>query len=274
MRRSASSLNHSEADFRPSFDSLLALKHRVTRDRDALYFVEGYRFAYAALAANAPIVAVAHCPELARPYSACGIADRLARYPQLRLTKEQMTALGFSPEPQGIVLILRQQLLGLSDIVPRGAATWLGIETFRRPGNLGTIFRSAGASGSPGMFLFGNRGEHQDVFDPLVMRASMGTHFDLKFVRSTYREFAHWEFRLEFRVLGADARGPLDYRKVGYRRPLLLMIGNERSGLSPGQRSCCDDLVRIPMARPIDSLNAAMAATILLFEAFGQRRNR
>ena len=67
---------------------------------------------------------------------------------------------------------------------------------------------------------------------------------------------------------GADAAGQLDYRKVAYRRPLLLMIGDERSGLSPGQLSSCDSLVSIPMARNIDSLNVAMAAMVLLFEAF------
>ena len=72
-------------------------------------------------------------------------------------------------------------------------------------------------------------------------------------------------------MLGADAAGQLDYRKVAYRRPLLLMIGDERSGLSPGQLSSCDSLVRIPMARNIDSLNVAMAATVLLFEAFRRR---
>jgi TrmH family RNA methyltransferase len=200
------------------------------------------------------------------------LRDALASYPQQTLTKAQMQELGFSPEPQGVALVLRQtpQILPESGTLRPG--TWVGVESIRTPGNLGTILRSMVATGSPGVFLFGNQGRYQDIYEPGVIRASMGAHLRLKVVKTTYREFARWTYRSEFRVLGADAKGSLEYRSVNYRRLLLFMIGDERSGLSPGQRSACDDLVRIPMAAEIDSLNVAMAATVLLFESFGQRR--
>jgi TrmH family RNA methyltransferase len=217
---------------------------------------------------------VGWCPELIRPHQASQIGNQLAHVPQIKLSAGQITELGFSPEPQGIVLVLRQQIRRLSEVVPSRVGTWIGVESLQSPGNLGSIFRSGAAAAAPGIFLFGNRNEYQDVFDPLVVRSSMGAHFDLQIVRCTYREFAKWQFRSEFRVLGADPGGTLDYRKVGYRRPLLLMIGNERHGLSPGQLSSCDSLVRIPMARNVDSLNVAMATTVLLFESFNQQRVR
>jgi TrmH family RNA methyltransferase len=255
-----------------SYDFLLSLKERETRDREGVFFTEGFRFAFEAVKAASPIVAVAWCPELARPYSTNSIADQLARYPQFRLTRSQMVELGFSPEPQGIALIIKQQRLALSKVHLRNPGAWLGIESIRTLGNLGTILRSMVAAGSPGLFLFGNRGTYQDVYDPQVVRASMGAQLALPVVQTTYRDFNQWTYRGEIRVLGADAAGGLDYRKVAYRRPLLFMLGGERSGLSPGQRSVCDSMVKIPMARHIDSLNVAMAATVLLFEAFGHQR--
>src|SRR5207248_1925643 len=116
-----------------------------------------------------------------------------------------------------------------------------------------------------GLMLFSNRGQTLDPFDPQVLRASMGSSLHLKIIRTSYRELAKWSYRSEVRVLGADSGGRLDFRGVKFRRPILLMVGDERDGLSPGQHSSCDALVKIPMASGIDSFNVAMAATVMLF---------
>jgi TrmH family RNA methyltransferase len=131
--------------------------------------------------------------------------------------------------------------------------------------------RSMKASGAEGLMMFGNRGQFLDPYDPSVLRASMGAQLGLRIVKTNYKELQRWTYRSEIRVLGADAAGRVDYRSVKFRRPVLLMVGDERSGLSPGQSSACDGLVKIPMASGVDSLNVAMAATVLLYEAFGQK---
>ena len=267
MRRGASSsqtLRRSE--FSPSY--LLSLADREVRDHDGVFYVEGLRFAYSALQSGAKILAVARSKRL----GGGELWERLSEYPQIELRQDQLEALRFSPEPQGLILVLAQQTIGLQEVKTLKSGMWVGIESLQSPGNFGTILRSMVAADSAGLMLFGNRGQYEDAYDPTVIRASMGAHLMLPVVRTSYAELSRWSRRSEVRVLGADATAQLDYRAIKYRRPTLLMIGSERTGLSPGQRSICDDLVRIPMARGIDSLNVAMAATVILFEAFGQRR--
>jgi TrmH family RNA methyltransferase len=275
MRRSQAP----SSPFRPSpaafghfdYDLLNSLQSRETRDRLGLYFVEGQRFACAALESGAPIVGYAWCPEL---LAQSQVLRRLAGKPAIKLTRQQFESLRFAPEPQGIALVLRQQPLCLSKVKPDRCGTWIGVESIRNPGNLGCILRAMKAAGAEGLMIFGNRGQTLDPFDPGVVRASMGASISLPIVGTTYEDLRRWSYRSEIRVLGADAEGPLDFRSVKFRRPVLIMIGNERTGLSPGQRSVCDGLVRIPMEPGIDSLNVAMAATVMLFEAHGQKQIR
>jgi RNA methyltransferase, TrmH family len=93
----------------------------------------------------------------------------------------------------------------------------------------------------------------------------------MKLVFTSHQQFRKWRHRYEFNVLGADGGAATDYRCVSYRRPTLFMLGDERKGLSDAQRNSCDGFVRIPMAGTVDSLNLAMAGTLLLFEVRNQR---
>lgn len=251
--------------------TLLELREREYRDRHGLYYAEGLRFAFSALDANVPIAGYAWCPELLRKHSSIGLLDRLEGKNGIRLARSEFDQLKFAPEPQGIALILRQTMINLQSIRLRNAETWLGVENIRSTGNLGTILRALKAAGGAGLMVFANRGETIDVYDPQTLRASMGAAIGMKIVRTGYKELRSWAFRSEIRVLGADTEGSLDFRRVKFRRNVLLMVGDERHGLSPGQRSACDGFVRIPMASGVDSLNVAMATTVLLFEAFGQK---
>lgn len=276
MRRSqapSSPFRHSPAA-RPAakfdYELLQSLQTREARDRLGLYFVEGLRFANAALEAEAPISGYAWCPEL---LNHSHVLRKLQPAPGIRLTRQQFEQLPFSPEPEGIGLVLGQVTRDLNKVKLSHHATWIGLESIRNPGNLGTILRAAKASGAEGLMIFGNRGQTLDPYDPAVVRASMGASISLSYVRTSYDELRRWTYRSETRVLGADAEGPLDFRSVKFRRPVLIMVGNERSGLSPGQRSACDGFVRISMERGVDSLNVAMATTLLLFEAHGQKRS-
>jgi len=259
---------------KPSLELLLSLRTRNNRDRLGLYYVEGLRFAYSALQNEHVIDGYAWCPELLHQKSAEPVLKRLARFPSLRLTKLQFEQLRFAPDPHGILLILRQRSTALNQVRLKHGETWIGLEAIRNPGNLGTILRTARASGCAGVMLFGNRGETLDIFDPLALRASMGAAIGLRVVHSTYRELRNWSYRSEIRVLGADVEGQLNPWTTKLTRNVLFMMGEERSGLSPGQRSQCDEFVRIPMAPGVDSLNVATSAAVLLYEAFRQKQFR
>ncbi|MFI6009053.1 TrmH family RNA methyltransferase [Streptomyces sp. NPDC051243] len=153
---------------------------------------------------------------------------------------------------------------------------FLGV-TFDRPtspGNIGSIIRSADAFGANGMIVSGHAA---DVYDPKCVRASTGSLFALPSVRvPAHRDVAEWveAKRAEgtpIVIVGTDEHGDCDVFDFDFTQPTLLVIGNETSGLSNAWRETCDRMVSIPMGGAASSLNAANAATAVLYEVSRQR---
>ncbi|MDR7275990.1 TrmH family RNA methyltransferase [Catenuloplanes atrovinosus] len=135
------------------------------------------------------------------------------------------------------------------------------------PGNLGTLIRSADAFGASGVVVTGHAA---DVYDPKAVRASTGSLFAVPVVRVPgHRAVLDWAAGAHagVRVVGTDEHGAVDAAAHDFTGPALIVIGNETTGLS----AACDDLVRIPMSGAASSLNAAAAATVVLYESARQR---
>jgi 23S rRNA (uridine2479-2'-O)-methyltransferase len=143
------------------------------------------------------------------------------------------------------------------------------------PGNAGSIIRSADALGAHGVIVTGHAA---DIYDPKCVRASTGSLFALPVIRAPGpREVAPWVAAQRARgcaivLAAADERGDRDVADFDFGQPTLLLIGNEGTGLSGAWRELSDVVVSIPMAGAASSLNAASAATVLLYEAARQRR--
>jgi 23S rRNA (uridine2479-2'-O)-methyltransferase len=142
------------------------------------------------------------------------------------------------------------------------------------PGNLGSIIRSADAFGADGIIVAGHAA---DVYDPRTVRASTGSLFARPVIRvPSHREVAAWvEARradgVPIVLAGADEHGDTDVFDADFTRPMLLLIGNEGTGLSAAWRELSDLTVRIPITGAASSLNAANAATAVLYEIARQR---
>jgi tRNA G18 (ribose-2'-O)-methylase SpoU len=155
-------------------------------------------------------------------------------------------------------------------------AGFLGVVLDRpaSPGNVGSIIRSADAFGANGVIVTGHAA---DVYDPRSVRASTGSLFALPVVRSpSAKEPAAWLAAQRARgcpivLAGADEHGDRDVFDADFTQPTLLVVGTEATGLSATWRELCDLLVSIPMTGAATSLNAANAATTLLYEAARQR---
>jgi TrmH family RNA methyltransferase len=153
---------------------------------------------------------------------------------------------------------------------------FLGIVLDRpaRPGNIGSIIRSADAFGADGIIVTGHAA---DVYDPRSVRASTGSLFALPVVRSpSHREVAAWVAAQRARgcpivMTGTDENGDRDVFDFDFTQPTLLVVGNEAAGLSSTWRELCDHIVRIPITGAASSLNAAAAATAVLYEIARQR---
>jgi TrmH family RNA methyltransferase len=165
--------------------------------------------------------------------------------------------------PQTVIGVFDQTLVPPAAVKPRADGLWVALETVRDPGNLGTIVRTIDAVGGDGLILVGDT---VDPFSVEAVRATMGSIFHVALCRATHAEFAALRKRWTGTVVGTHLAGAVDYRQAEYRPPVLLVMGNEQSGLTPAVAALCDTLVKIPMAGKADSLNLAVATGVMLFE--------
>lgn len=159
----------------------------------------------------------------------------------------------------------------------RKAPLLMVLETIQDPGNLGTILRAAEAAGATGLLM--DRG-CVDIYSPKVVRSTMGAIFrvpflvtdDLTEAARRLKDPAYTGTERGLSLYAAHLKGAVDYTAVSYREPCAILIGNEAKGLTESLTNEATGAVKIPMCGNVESLNAAMAATILLFEANRQRR--
>jgi TrmH family RNA methyltransferase len=144
----------------------------------------------------------------------------------------------------------------------------VALESVRDPGNLGTIVRTVDAVGGDGVILVGDT---VDPFSLEAVRATMGSIFHVPLARMNRSDFAGLAGRWPGLMVGTHLTASEDYRAITYRPPVLLVMGNEQSGLTPELAALCGTLVKIPMAGKADSLNLAVATGVMLFEARRER---
>ena len=197
------------------------------------------------------------------------------RIPIVEVEGGTLTALAGFDGHQGIAVIVPpRRYATLDDVLARAieraeAPFVLALDSLEDPQNVGTLLRSAEAAGVHGVLFPTHR---QAPLTPAAVKASAGAveHLLLCPVDDLAGALADLHVR-GLRVLGAEAGAPLSAREADMRGPLAIVVGSEGQGLGPAVRSRCDVLVRIPLRGAIDSLNAAVAGSILLFEADGQR---
>jgi TrmH family RNA methyltransferase len=243
---------------------------RAHRDRRGAFFIEGVRNVVQALESGWPVETLMYSDRL----TTVPIARRLVRERRrqgtrcLRASPEEFRQVSMTERASGVAAIVRQHWCRLHQQSPRAGLCWIALAAVRSPGNLGTLIRSSEAVGAAGFILLGN---DVDPFDPGVVRASMGAVFWQRFVRTSDVSLWNWARRHGCTVVGASPDGNTEYHRFHYPGPTVLLLGEERMGLTAEQRQLCDRSVRIPMAGRADSLNVAVAGTLLLYEVYRAR---
>jgi RNA methyltransferase, TrmH family len=185
----------------------------------------------------------------------------------LEVSPQVLAKLAEKDNPQALMGVFRQRWSDPPLISPDSKnAVWLALEEVRDPGNLGTILRTADAVGVAGVILVGTC---CDPYQRECVRATMGSIFAVPMVRLTQDAFLDVVVRWPGTIAGTHLRGVTDFRDVHYRRPTLLVMGGEGPGLSDAVATACTDLVKIPMAGDLDSLNLAIATALLLYQVQG-----
>ncbi|WP_296101548.1 RNA methyltransferase [uncultured Agrobacterium sp.] len=183
----------------------------------------------------------------------------------LEVSEKVISSITRRDNPQMVVGIFDQKWKPLRDIRPAAGETYVALDRVRDPGNLGTIIRTADAAGASGVILVG---ECTDPFSLETVRATMGSVFAMPVARASVDEFLSWRKGAGVSVVATHLAGSVDYRTIDYKRkPVVLLMGNEQSGLPPELSSQADQLARIPQQGRADSLNLAIASAVMLFEA-------
>jgi TrmH family RNA methyltransferase len=243
-----------------------ALLERKGRQQQGRFLAEGVRLVEDALRAGTHPAVLFFAPP-ARENERAGRVLADAEQHGARLVAVSPAVFGTLSDT-----VTSQHVIGVFDIPQqpalRAAHLILVLDQLRDPGNLGTILRSAEAAAAGAVVLAPGS---VDPWAPKVVRAGMGAHFRLPILAG--RAWAEIAALLAGRPAWlAEAHAAAPYDRVDWTTPAGLIIGGETTGLSPEAATLATGRVAIPMAAPVDSLNAAMAATVILFEAARQRR--
>lgn len=172
--------------------------------------------------------------------------------------------------PQGIMAIVKKPVYKLEDIIKRDKVTLMLLEDLRDPGNLGTIIRTSEGAGFDGVILSKSS---VDVFNPKVIRSTMGAIYrmPLVYVDDFTGMLEHLKLK-GINIYAAHLNGASYYDKINYGDKTAILVGNEANGLSNEAAMASSQRVKIPMEGKVESLNAAIAASILMYEVYRQRR--
>ena len=189
------------------------------------------------------------------------------------VTDEVLKAMSDTQTPQGILALAKQYHYGLKDLLSQsGAAHFIVLERLQDPGNLGTILRAGEAAGITGVIM---DSQTADIYNPKVIRSTMGAVFRVPFVYVEDLKAALLQLKDHgVHLYAAHLKGQNSYDQEDYTESTGFLIGNEAQGLSDEIASLADTYVKIPMAGSVESLNAAIASSVLMFEVARQRRNQ
>jgi TrmH family RNA methyltransferase len=223
-----------------------------------------------ALAAGMRLEAVFACPALLRR-SAEGLAliGRTAGNgaETYEVSERVLRHLAGRDGIDGVAALAQARQPTLGDVRVGGRTRVVIADGWDLPGNLGTLIRCADGAGASGVVVveqgFG-------LSHPLVFRASMGAALTMPVVATGRRAVRRWLAEHGFRVVAADPAGSRSYRDIDYRGPLAIVLGSERRGLGPEWLAAADSIAAIPMLGSCDSLNAAVAGALLLYEVLAQ----
>jgi TrmH family RNA methyltransferase len=255
----------------PMVKEVVKLKERRERDSSGLFLIEGYRECKRANEGGVSIQTLLICPELFLGVNEKDLihsarekgADIIQCSPQI------FAKISYRDRPDGLVAIAQQMQRGLADLEVSSNPFFVVAEAIEKPGNLGTILRSADAVGIDGVIVCDRC---TDIYNPNVVRASVGTLFTIPVVEAGGVETLMWLREQKIQIVAATPSAKLEYTEADFTGPVALAVGTEQFGLSEGWMQNADIQVRIPMNGVADSLNVATATTLLLYEVLRQRR--
>lgn len=254
----------------PRIKGLVRLRDRRERDRTGTFLVEGFRELHRAIEGGVELQTLFVCPDLYLGSNEEGLvaAARSAGAEVIEVAESPFRKASYRDRPEGLIAIASQFEHSLESLEVGSEPLLLVVEAIEKPGNLGTMLRTADAAGAGGVIVCDPT---TDPFNPNVVRASIGTLFTVRLAVASTRDAIEWLQDRGIRTVATTPDTSLGYTEADLTGGVAVVVGSEQYGLSDQWLAAADARVRIPMRGRADSLNAAMAAGVVLFEAVRQR---
>jgi len=257
----------------PGVKAVIKLRKRRERDRQGLMIVEGYRELLRAVEAGLPLRTLYYSPAHYQGTNERGLVERaqLNGARLLEVSERVFTKMAYRDRPEGLLAVAPIPGDSLQELEAKFDSEQpfvMVVEGIEKPGNLGTILRTADAAGVDAVIVCD---EVTDVYNPNVVRASIGTLFTVPLARASSEETISWLRERGIPSFAATPAADKLYAAAPLNPPCALVVGAEQFGLTKLWLEGADAAVRIPMNGYADSLNVAQAATILMFEVVRRR---
>ncbi|MEI8328850.1 MAG: RNA methyltransferase [Chlamydiia bacterium] len=258
----------------PKMKNAARLFDRKARDESGLFLIEGYRELSRAVDGSIEIVSLFICPPLFLGENEQSLIDKALKggADVFSCDPKVFKKLSYRDRPDGLIAVASQMKLSLDalsrKIQGKQNPFFLVAESIEKPGNLGTILRSCDAVGVDGVIICDRC---TDIYNPNVVRASVGTLFTVPVVEAEGSQVLIWLKSRGVKILSSTPNTDVEYTEADLSGPVALVVGTEQLGLSEAWLSQADVKVRIPMMGVADSLNVATATTLLLYEVLRQR---
>jgi len=250
--------------------NLVKLRNRRPRDRQKVFIAEGYRAISRALEKGSVPEEVYFSPDwFLGENEPTLLAEAKEKGATLfELTKIAFEKVAYRDRPEGILAVFNHWSHYLDELKLSNPPFLLIAESIEKPGNLGTILRSADAAGVDAVICCD---PVTDLFNPNVVRSSTGVLFSMPTVMTSSLETIKWLTKNGIQAVATTPHTQTYHTEVDMTGPIAIVMGSEQFGLSETWLNACQKQARIPMAGQADSLNVAMATLVTLFEAVRQR---
>ena len=246
------------------------LRNRRFREKEQKTLLEGYRELTRSSEYGMKVLEVFYCPSMFLGENEFPLLRELEEQgiKTFEVTEPILEKIAYRDRPEGLIAVAEIQSHTLKDIPVVENGLYLIAESIEKPGNLGSILRSADASGVDGIILCD---KCTDIYNPNVIRASTGALFSVPLAECTAQEAFDWVQQNNIKVLAATPHTNNSHTDADMTQSIAIAVGTEQSGLTDFWMDSADIKVKIPMLGKIDSLNVATATTIMLYEAARQR---
>lgn len=255
----------------PRIKEVISLRDRKERELKQQFIIEGYRELLRAVDAGWKMESLFVCPELFLGSNENALIDRIFKSGTQIFTCDEKVfkKISYRDRPDGLIAVAPQIHRNLDELILRPNPLLIVAEAIEKPGNLGTILRSSDAAALDALIL---ADRCTDIYNPNVVRASVGTLFHVPVIETEGEKAVAYLKKNNISILAATPSATKEFTEVDMRGGIAIAVGTEQLGLSPLWMDNADIQVKIPMHGVSDSLNVAMATTLLLYEAIRQRK--